>query len=224
MRLNEIMSKYKIFRKQKGLFVLLYFILRKIYFIFYKYLFNECKSVFIAGSFRITGKENIKIGKLFAGRRIVIDAIKYFNQDVYQPSIIIGNDVSFGDDIHIACTNKIEIGNNVLLGSHIYITDHDHGIYNGENVKHSPPDEIPAYRKLTNNAYVIIGNNVHIGEYVSILKNVKIGQGSIIGSNSVVTKNIPEYSIAVGNPAKVLKKYCFKEQKWLNVTEIPSNQ
>ena len=61
------------------------------------------------GSFRISGKQNIEIVKLFAGRRIVIDAIKYFNDDIYTPSIVIGQNVSISDDIHIACTNKIKI-------------------------------------------------------------------------------------------------------------------
>jgi lipopolysaccharide O-acetyltransferase len=61
---------------------------------------------------------------------------------------------------------------------------------------------------------VIIEENVWIGEYVSILPGVTIGRGSIIGSMSVVNKNIPAFCIAVGAPAKVIKRYNFTTNKW----------
>lgn len=217
MALKPLLLKSKVFVKQNGVCLLLYFAVRKLYFTFYKHLFKKCGSIFIAGSFRISGKRNIKIGKLSAGRRVTIDAIKYFNDKVYSPSIVIGHNVSFSDDVHIACTNSIRIGNNILLGSHIYITDHDHGIYSGDDIKHSSPAEPPPCRYLTSTGSVIIEDNVHIGEYVCIMKNVKIGKGSVIGALSVVTKDVPEYSIAVGNPARVIKKYDFGNHIWINI-------
>ena len=61
---------------------------------------------------------------------------------------------------------------------------------------------------------VIIHDDVWIGEMVSILPGVEIGKGSIIGANSVVTKYIPDYSIAAGNPAKVIKQYNFNTKRW----------
>ncbi|MBL4677498.1 MAG: hypothetical protein JKY70_15040 [Mucilaginibacter sp.] len=61
---------------------------------------------------------------------------------------------------------------------------------------------------------VIIEDNVWIGETVSVLPGVTIGKGSIIGASAVVTKNIPPYSIAVGNPAKVIKTYNFESNSW----------
>ena len=215
-RSKSITHKYKVFVRQNGLCLFIYFLLRKLFFIFYKHLFRKCGSIFIAGSFRISGKQSIEIGKLFAGRRITIDAITHFYDKMYSPEILIGRNVSFGDDVHIACTNNIRIGDNVLFGSHIYMTDHDHGIYSGDSVKHSSPTEPPSSRKLTDKGFVIIGDNVHVGEYVCIMKNVQIGKGSIIGAQSVVTRNIPEYSIAVGNPAKVIKKFDFQNHVWIS--------
>ncbi|GAB1482744.1 hypothetical protein MASR2M78_15600 [Treponema sp.] len=66
------------------------------------------------------------------------------------------------------------------------------------------PDTPPNQRFLSATT-VEIQENVWIGEFVTILPGTIIGRGSVIGSNSVVTKSIPEYSIAVGNPAKVIK-------------------
>jgi len=75
----------------------------------------------------------------------------------------------------------------------------------------------PNSRIVTSNLRVVIGDNVWIGEFVSILAGAIIGEGCIIGSNSVVTKEIPPYSIAVGCPAKVIKRYDFEEKKWIAV-------
>jgi lipopolysaccharide O-acetyltransferase len=60
----------------------------------------------------------------------------------------------------------------------------------------------------------VIGDNVWIGESVMILPGVKIGRGSVIGAGSVVTKSIPEFSIAVGNPAKVVKTFSADTNTW----------
>lgn len=60
--------------------------------------------------------------------------------------------------------------------------------------------------KYADHKPVVIGDNVWIGEYAAILKGVTIGRGSIVASHSVVTKNVPEYVIVAGNPARVVKK------------------
>ena len=65
---------------------------------------------------------------------------------------------------------------------------------------------------------VIIGEGCWIGQNVCILPGVCIGKKSVIGAGAVVTKSIPDYSIAVGNPARVIKKYNFKSHCWENVS------
>lgn len=202
------------FIKQRGLLKFIYFIIKKPFFFFYQYSFKKCGKIFIAGSFQITGKKNIEIGSFSAGSRIRIDAIKVFENQTFNPKIIIADNVVANNDFHLACTGSIYIGNNVLMGSNVFITDHDHGIYSSEATEVSSPLISPARRALTSNGYVKIGDNVFIGEYVAILKNVTIGQGAILGAHSLVTNNIPEYSLAVGNPAKVLKCYNFKTNRW----------
>ena len=64
---------------------------------------------------------------------------------------------------------------------------------------------------------VHIGDKVWVGESVCILPGVTIGECSIIGAGSVVTKSIPPYSIAVGTPAKVIKRYNFDTRSWIKV-------
>lgn len=82
----------------------------------------------------------------------------------------------------------------------VTITDNSHG-YITKNETHTPPLKRPLYSK----GPVIIGKNVWVGDKATILPNVNIGDGAIIGANAVVTKDVPPYSVAVGNPAKIVK-------------------
>lgn len=160
--------------------------------------------------FRIRGVRYIKVGQGFTtGYNCRIDAFPLDDKEKYL--IEIGKGVQMNDYVHIAAHKKIIIKDNVLIASKVFITDHNHGSYSGEN-QDSPLSE-PSGRKLQL-APVIIEENVWLGEYVSIMPGVTVGKGSIIGTMSVVTKNIPEYTIAVGSPAKVIKKFNFSTNVW----------
>lgn len=117
-----------------------------------------------------------------------------------EPQLVIGNNCSIGAFSHITCVNKIMIGNNVLFGKWVTITDNSHGSGLVEEVEVAPMD-----RQVYSKGPVIIENNVWIGDKVTILPDVKVGEGSIVGANAVVTKNIPPYSIVAGNPARLIK-------------------
>jgi lipopolysaccharide O-acetyltransferase len=127
---------------------------------------------------------------------------------------VIGNGVALNDSVHVAAVDSLEIGNNVLIASKVYISDHDHGRYSGKG--QNTPEESPGLRDVVA-APVIIEDNVWVGEFVSILKGVRIGFGSIIGSNSVVTGTIPPRSIAVGAPARVIKQFDPDAKQWIKV-------
>ncbi len=116
------------------------------------------------------------------------------------PHMEIGDNISLGEYSHITCANKVVIGNGVLTGRFVLITDNSHG----NNTK-DVADIAPLAREIHSNGPVYIGENVWIGDKVTILPNVTIGKGSIIAANAVVTKNIPKYSVAAGIPAKVIK-------------------
>lgn len=180
-------------------------------------IFNVCifkrNDIDIDYTAQLSGLKYMEIGKSFhAGRYLRLEAVNIYGEKVYMPKIKIKNNVIINDFVHIGCTNYVEIGNDVLMASKIYISDHSHGHY-AKNNQSNPLIE-PRKRIVTNDKKIIIGDNVWIGESVSILPGVEIGNGAIIGANAVVTKNIPEYSIAVGNPAVVIKKYNFLKKKW----------
>jgi acetyltransferase-like isoleucine patch superfamily enzyme len=149
----------------------------------------------------IKGFKYILIGENFtAFARLRLEAYDKHLDTSYTPSLTIGNNVSINYDCHIGCINKIRIGNNVLMASKVFITDHYHG-----EISKTSLDITPSQRKVISKGPVIIEDNVWIGEGVAILPGVTIGKNSIIGANSVVNKSIPENAVAAGNPAKVLR-------------------
>lgn len=114
--------------------------------------------------------------------------------------MVLGDNISIGEYSHITCAQKMVIGDGLLTGRYVLITDNSHG----ENL----PDELnilPLARRIYSSGPVIIGRNVWIGDKATILPNVKIGDGAVVAANAVVTKDIPPFSVAVGCPAKVIK-------------------
>ena len=133
------------------------------------------------------------------GRLTAYDYYPYTQQQ-FTPLITIGNHCSIGVQSHITAVYRITIGNNVLTGPRVLITDNAHGDTTIEALS-TPPFKRP----LESKGEVIIEDNVWIGEGSMILPNVHIGKGAIIACNSVVTTDIPSFSIAAGSPATVVK-------------------
>ena len=157
----------------------------------------------------IRGKKYIKVSKGFTtGVGCRIEAYPKTDKKV----LLFGENFQMNDYVHITAMQSVKIGNNVLLASKIYISDCSHGTYSG-NENDSHPDSIPHERPLSSKP-VAIEDNVWLGEFVSVLPGVTIGKGSIVGANSVVSKNLPPYVIAVGTPAKPIKKFNFETNKW----------
>lgn len=158
----------------------------------------------------IRNKKQIYFGrKLTTGRYCRFEAWPYLKKEKL---IILGDNVEIGDFVHIAAISKVKIGNNVLIASKVFISDINHGNYQGN--RQTSPYIHPKERELSFSS-VIIEDNVWIGENVSILPGVIIGKGSIIGANAVITKSIPSNVIAVGNPATPIKYYNEKMKCWI---------
>jgi lipopolysaccharide O-acetyltransferase len=130
----------------------------------------------------------------------------------FNPIIELGDRVKFSNGVHITAINQIIIGNDVLFGSHVYISDHNHGGYSGD--LHTPPTVPPADRVLHSNGKVVIEANVWIGDNVNIVGPVTIGYGAVIAANSVVRKDVPSNTIVAGAPARLLKMFNASNQEW----------
>ncbi len=109
----------------------------------------------------------------------------------------IGENVLVDDSTFIMAHEKIEIGKNTTIAAFCFITDFNHSYKNGS---------VSVLEQGYETKPISIGKNVWIGTHCIVLPGIKIGDGSIIGAGSVVTHDVPENSIAVGNPARIVKK------------------
>ena len=137
-----------------------------------------------------------------------------FDLEGTKPTLYIGDNCEMGELTHIVAYEKVSIGSNVLIASKCFISDTNHGSYSG--AEQSSPKTTPNSRPL-NTLPVSIGNNVWIGENAVVLAGSEIGDGCIIGANSVVSGKIDENSIAVGAPARIVKKYDFERESWVRI-------
>ncbi len=162
------------------------------------------KNSFIRYKMRLLkGAKYITVGNnSHFGVQAELTAWDAFGDDRFTPSIEIGDNVSIGSYCHITAINRIVIGNGVLTGRWVTITDNSHGDTDKKTL-----DVRPVKRPLKSKGPVIIEDNVWIGDKATILPGVTIGKGSVIGANAVVSKDVPPYSIAVGNPIRIINNH-----------------
>lgn len=191
MMLNKIIRKVKV-----GLFYLFHF----------KTFRKLGRGSYMMEKIRLDGAQYIEIG-----RKVTVQKYSWFfaaKIDDVEPQIIIGDGCALGNFNHIAAVHSVEFGKNVLTADRVYISDNLH-VY--EDIR-TPI----MHQGVTFKAAVIIGDGSWIGENVAII-GCKIGKNCVIGANSVVTKDIPDYSVAAGSPAKVIKQFNFESNRWEKV-------
>ncbi|EIF2259261.1 TPA: acyltransferase [Vibrio cholerae] len=155
---------------------------------------------------RVNGHANISIGK-----RTGISEFAWLMVDTTAnktPQLIIGDDVYIGRLLHLVCFDEVIIESSVLIADKVYISDNLHDYQDVSK----PIKEQPIIVKNK----VKIGSGSWIGENVSII-GANVGKNSVIAANSVVTKDIPDYCVAAGIPAKVIKRYDFELKEWIKV-------
>lgn len=123
------------------------------------------------------------------------------------PQITLGDHVSIQRDVHIGACLSVEILEGTVFGSGVYVTDHDHD-YRDPNRGYFGTGELLA-------APVRIGPRAWIGERAIVLKGVTIGEGAIVGAGALVNRDVPAYSIAVGVPARVVRRFDFDLGEWV---------
>jgi acetyltransferase-like isoleucine patch superfamily enzyme len=123
----------------------------------------------------------------------------------FKPVIRIENEVSIEQNVHITCAESIIIQSGTAIASNVTITDIIHPY---EDIRLSPE------KQIINTKSVLIGEDCKIYNNSVILPGVKIGKHSIIGANSVVNMNIPDFCVAVGSPAKIVRRFDFDKKTW----------
>lgn len=160
---------------------------------------------------RIEGSKHIALGNdVHLGPGSSLVAITSFRRNgrsiTYSPEILIGNDVVATAALQVHAAKQIIIEDKVLLAANVFICDCSHGISDaGQAVMDQP------YEKL---AEIRIGAGSWLGQNVVVMPGVNIGRFCVIGANSIVRNSIPDYSMAVGAPAKVVKVYDHELGGW----------
>lgn len=169
-----------------------------------KYKLKSKGWIYIGKSTKIVNPKNLILGN---GIQIAPYSLICPHGD---SNIILGDNVYIGMFSRIACINKIVIGKNTLTGPNVFISDYNH-CYSNVNIP------ISQQGNTSKNSKVIIGEDCWIGTNVVICGNLTIGKHVVIGACSFVNKDVPDYSVVVGNPAKVIKRYNFESNKWERV-------
>ncbi len=162
------------------------------------------KKCFIYLPLEIRGKKNIYIGNdVSIGDKTWLATLVIDNEETAR--LEIGNGVVIGHMNHIYATGRVLIEDKVLTADRVYISDNLHEY---RDIRLPVVDQ--PIRQIS---HVRIGTGSWLGEGVCVI-GAKIGKGCVIGANAVVTKDIPDYSVAVGIPARVIKKYNFDTEQW----------
>ena len=168
---------------------------------------------FFGSGVRIIGSKGISIERGAAIKRHGwIEAIHAYGGVAFTPEIRIGRRFISSERLHISAIHSVVIGDDCLFGSGVYIGDHNHGSYKGDDA--SDPLERPIARKLVSFGAVVIGSNVWFGDNVVVIGPATIGCGTVIGANSVVTGDVPDCVVAAGAPLKIIRKFNAESQAW----------
>lgn len=148
--------------------------------------------------------ENVKIHNQFR-----IECYPSYLGKNHYPKFQIGDDVIIGPNFTCFCADSVIVGDRCIFAGNVTLVSENHGM---------DPENYPSYQSqelLT--SPINIGSGCWFGQNVTVLPNVNIGEHCIIASNTVVSNDIPAYSIAAGCPAKVIKKYNFASHEWKRV-------
>ena len=118
--------------------------------------------------------------------------------DSGEVALSIGSGTSFAGNCVLSAASSIHVGEKVLFARNVYVSDHIHA--------YDDPDRAVIEQGVTRIESVVIGDGAWLGQNVVVCPGVRIGTGAVIGANSVVRDDVPDYSLAVGAPARVVRR------------------
>ncbi|MDJ0723044.1 MAG: glycosyltransferase [Desulfobacterales bacterium] len=149
---------------------------------------------------------------IFIGERVMVrqgarlEAITDYRGHVYEPELRIGDGTQIELDAHIGAARSVRIGKKVMIAGRVTILDHDHGYRNPLQPPIDQPLDI---------APIVIEDGAWLGENAVICKGVTIGRHAVVGTNSVVTRNVPPWGVVAGAPARLIKYYNHGTETWV---------
>lgn len=185
----------------------------------FRYLYHQMFSDFYHLGGRVTFGSGITVhnpeyiflgNKVFLNKNVTLKFLEEFAEDNFKkPALKIDDEVTIGECTVVAAAKFIHIEKDVLIGPHCFIGDHDHQYRNV-----TIPIRDQGYKNIKR---IVIKAGAWIGSGSTICSGVTVGKNSVVGANSVVTQDVPDFSLAVGAPAKVVKKFNFSANKWVSV-------
>jgi acetyltransferase-like isoleucine patch superfamily enzyme len=163
---------------------------------------------YIRAPFEIPFGNGISLGeRTTVGRHALMSLIKNYGSDVFEPKIYIGNDVYIGSHLYLVAVGEITIGDGCVLSDYVNINDASHGL--------DPTAGPIMQQRLVFKGPIRIGQNCFLGFRSAILSGVSLGEGCVVGINSVVTKSFPAYSMIAGAPARVVRTFDHASKSWI---------
>ncbi len=169
------------------------------------------RRISIGEQVQLYAPEHIEVGDdVILAHRVILRAMTSYPwaepPQNFQPRITLQRACFINNGSQISCVNRVTIGENVMIAENCFIADNNHS--------YTDPDRSIRAQPLLVAGEVHIGADSWIGANCCIVGAVGIGRHCVIGANSVVTRNIPDYSVAAGTPARVLKQYDPEKKAW----------
>jgi acetyltransferase-like isoleucine patch superfamily enzyme len=179
----------------------------KINTLLYKYSFKSFgKKSVLSYPFSINGPQYVEVGN-----EVFVKPNAWFivpDKKQKETPLKLGSNIYIGRNAHFVALKNVQIMDDVLIADNVFISDNYHGY---EDIKVPIKDQ-----ELKFKGAVVIGQQSWLGENVCVI-SASVGKHSVIGANSVVTSDIPDYCIAVGSHAKVIKRYDLEKKEWVKV-------
>lgn len=177
----------------------------------YRLLFRSMGSTtFVSPFIQSVGLDCVSLGsRSRISRNTRLLALKGYGTQLFSPHISIGDNVSIGFGCTLSCVNQLEIGHDVTIGDNVYIADSHHDYSN------------PALGVLDQPLLpgrITIGRGAWVGYGAFIAGDVSVGERSVVGANSVVTRSVPAYTVVAGVPARAVKRFDPETGQWVRLS------
>lgn len=176
----------------------------------YRMLFRHMGAgTFVSPFIQCVGLECVSLGdRSVISRNTRLLALKAYGSQAFDPQINIGKDVSIGFGCTLSCINRIEIGHHVTIGDNVYIADSHHDYRD---------PELGVLQQPLLPGQVSIGQGAWVGYGAFVAGNVSLGEHSVVGANSVVTRSVPAYTVVAGVPAKPVRRFSHELGQWIRI-------